>query len=197
MHIEDLELDDFDAVGAAAQLLVDGFRGISPSWPNLDTALATVVEALEDDCLVRIARADDGAVVGWIGGIPDYDGRVWEVHPLVVAPDRQREGIGRALLADLEALVAGQGGLTLWLGADDEAGRTSLGGVDPYPDLLGALAAIRDLGGHPFEFYRRCGFARRHRAGRERAGAAGHPDGKAGRAASDLTRQPSGVRNFT
>ena len=49
--------------------------------------------------------------------------------------------------------------LTLLLGTDDEVDRTSLGGADLYPDLLGALAAIEDRGGHPFRFYQNCGFS--------------------------------------
>ena len=85
--------------------------------------------------------------------------RSWEVHPLAVHPDHQRRGVGRALLADLEALVRERGGLTLFLGADDEAARTSLGGADLYPEPLAALAALTDRGGHPFRFYQRCGFS--------------------------------------
>lgn len=46
----------------------------------------------------------------------------------------------------------------LWLGADDETGRTTLGGVDLYPDVLGKLAALESVERHPFEFYRRMGF---------------------------------------
>ena len=80
------------------------------------------------------------------------------MHPLAVSPAHQRQGFGRALLAYLEERVRERGGLTLWLGTDDEVDRTSLGGAELYPDLLGARAAIRDLGGHPYEFYLRCGF---------------------------------------
>ena len=78
----------------------------------------------------------DGAVLGWIGGIPSYGGNVWELHPLVVRPGFQRLGIGRALVADLEAHVRERGGPTLWLGTDDEAGMTTLSGVDLYPSVL-------------------------------------------------------------
>lgn len=48
--------------------------------------------------------------------------------------------------------------MTLWLGTDDDDGRTSLGGVDLYPAVLDQLAAIRNLGGHPLGFYQRVGF---------------------------------------
>jgi aminoglycoside 6'-N-acetyltransferase I len=83
---------------------------------------------------------------------------VWELHPIVVAQDRQRQGIGGALVLSLEARVRELGGLTMWLGTDDEDGQTSLSGVDLYDDLLGRLASIRNLNGHPFEFYRHLGY---------------------------------------
>ena len=35
---------------------------------------------------------------------------------------------------------------------------TSVAGVDLYPDVLGHLARIRNLRGHPYEFYQKCGF---------------------------------------
>ena len=44
------------------------------------------------------------------------------------------------------------------LGTDDEIGQTSLGGVDLYPDIAGQISAIRNLHGHPYEFYQKCGF---------------------------------------
>jgi Beta-lactamase len=51
-----------------------------------------------------------------------------------------------------------RGGSTIYLGADDENDRTSLGGVDLYLDPLGVAARIQKLGRHPFEFYRKVGF---------------------------------------
>jgi aminoglycoside 6'-N-acetyltransferase I len=48
--------------------------------------------------------------------------------------------------------------LTLWLGADDEDNRTTLGGANLYPDVLDKLAHIRNIKGHPFAFYLKMGF---------------------------------------
>ncbi len=159
MQIVDLLPSGEASFHQAAELLVIGFRDHWPNaWPDLAAALTEVHEALEPEKICRAAVDDDGTLLGWIGGIPDYDGHVWELHPLVVRPDRQGRGIGRALVADLEAQVAARGALTLWLGTDDEDGMTSLSQVDLYDDLLGHLAAIRNLKGHPFEFYRKCGF---------------------------------------
>jgi aminoglycoside 6'-N-acetyltransferase I len=99
-----------------------------------------------------------GTALGWIGGIPMYGGRVWEVQPLVVSGAHRQRGIGRALVEDLERLVAGRGALTLWAGSDDEHNETTLGGTDLYPDIPGAIRSIRNLGRHPYEFYLRLGF---------------------------------------
>ncbi len=92
-------------------------------------------------------------------GLPSYGGNVWELRPLVVCPSVRRRGVGRALVADLEARVRERGGFTLWLGSDDESGMTCLSGVDLYPDVLEHLANIKNLRGHPYEFYQKLGFS--------------------------------------
>lgn len=51
-----------------------------------------------------------------------------------------------------------RGAHTLYLGTDDEANLTSLGGVDLYPDVLSHVASIRNLGRHPYGFYLKQGF---------------------------------------
>ncbi len=143
----------------AAELLVEGFREHWPNaWPDLASAQDEVREALEPGKLCRAALGEDGELLGWVGGISGYDGHVWELHPLVVDPAQQGRGIGRALVQDLEEQVRSRGGLTLWLGSDDEDDMTSLAGVDLYGDLPGMLAAIRNLKGHPYTFYQKCGF---------------------------------------
>ena len=160
MRIVDLDPGDAAVVEACAALLVEGFAADWPeAWPDLASARAEVLECTAAGLTARVARDDDGSVAGWIGGRPEYDGNVWELHPLVVRLDRRRAGVGRALVADLERLAAARGGLTLRLGSDDVTDMTSLGGVDLYPDPLTHLAAIEDRRGHPFGFYRRCGFA--------------------------------------
>ncbi len=156
MQIDDLAPEDLAARERCAELLVIAFRDLAPAaWPTIEAARETVDECLRIG-LVRVARLD-GAVAGWIGGHHAYM-RVWELHPMVVDPARQRSGIGRALVADLEALVAARGAMTLVLGSDDEVGLTSLAGVDLYPDPLAHLARLENRGGHPLSFYRKCGF---------------------------------------
>jgi aminoglycoside 6'-N-acetyltransferase I len=159
-QIDDLTIDQPDRIRQAAAILVEGFAEHWPgSWPTMESALAEVRESFGAGRISRMALDGDGEVLGWIGGIPTYGGKVWELHPLVVNPAHQGLGIGRALVADLEARVAERGGLTLWLGTDDVDGGTSLAGVGLYPDLLGHLARIRNLDRHPYEFYVKLGFS--------------------------------------
>ncbi|MDP9374498.1 MAG: GNAT family N-acetyltransferase [Chloroflexota bacterium] len=159
MRIIDLRPEDEPAARQVAALLVEGFREQAPdAWPTLDDALREVRESFGTERLSRVAVDEDNVVLGWIGGIRQYDGNVWELHPLVVHPGHRRRGIGRALVADLEERVRERDGLTLWLGTDDETGQTSLACVDLYHDVCAHIAAIRNLRGHPYEFYRRLGF---------------------------------------
>jgi len=160
LQIVDLRPEDEQRVREAAALLEAAFADRTPApWPDLDAALAEVRESFEVDRISRVAVGVDGSVLGWIGGIRQYHGHVWELHPLVVAPAFQRRGIGRALVADLEARVRERGGITLWAGADDETGQTSLSGVDLYDNLPERISRIENPGGHPYGFYQRLGFS--------------------------------------
>ena len=129
-----------------------------------ESAMQTVLDSLADGRICR-AAIDDGYnllgynLLGWTAAEPIYNGNVWELTVLVVRPARQRQGVGRALVADMEERVREQGGLTIWLGSDDEDGMTSLAGVDLFPDPLAHLTAIRNFKGHPYEFYRKVGFS--------------------------------------
>lgn len=159
MWIEDLTAADDDRLREAAALLIDGFADTgSEAWRTEDAALQEVRDSLQADRISRVALDDGGRVTGWVGAISGYDGHAWELHPLVVSRRFRRQGIGGALVRDLEEQVRRRGGLTIYLGTDDEDGRTSLGGADLYPDVLGALGRIQNLRGHPFTFYQRAGF---------------------------------------
>ncbi|MEO6060679.1 MAG: GNAT family N-acetyltransferase [Thermoflexales bacterium] len=157
--IRDLTADDAAAIAQAAAILQDAFREHWPeAWPTPEEATQAVVEMLVPDRIARVAVAGTGEVIGFIGGIPNYDGNVWELHPLAVRPDLQGSGIGRALVADFESLVAARGGLTITLGSDDEDGMTSLAGADLYDGLWDRIRTIKDIKGHPFGFYLRMGY---------------------------------------
>src|SRR4051794_40771496 len=100
MRIVDLT-QNAPEIEQVAELLVEGFRNTgSASWRNIAEALEEVQESLRPDRISRIAVDEQNHVLGWISGIEEYDGNVWELHPLVVRPDCQRQGVGRALVAD-------------------------------------------------------------------------------------------------
>jgi aminoglycoside 6'-N-acetyltransferase I len=159
MKISDLTPENVPAIEQVAELLVTGFGDTgSASWRNIREALEEVQNSFQPGRISRIAVNEQGVVLGWIGGIEEYDGNVWELHPLVVRQDCQRRGVGRTLVADFERQVADRGGHTVRLGTDDENCRTTLGGVDLYPDVLDKLRSMENVRGHPFEFYLKVGY---------------------------------------
>ncbi|MBM3129488.1 MAG: GNAT family N-acetyltransferase [Chloroflexi bacterium] len=159
MQIIDFCAGDEKAIRQAANLLIDGFKDHWPNaWPDLASARKEVQEALQPDRINRIAVDAQGAVLGWIGGRSEYDGNAWELHPLVVRPDQQGKGIGRMLVNDLEAQVRERGGITIYLGTDDEDRMTTLADVDLYPNVLEHITRIKNLRRHPYEFYQKQGY---------------------------------------
>jgi len=76
----------------------------------------------------------------------------------VVRPDLQGNGIGAALVADLIQQVKEHGGMTVYLGSDDEDNMTTLADKDLYDDIPSHLTNIGNLKNHPFEFYLKQGF---------------------------------------
>lgn len=159
LQIIELTHHSLEIIKQAAHLLVDEFRQHSPeSWPDMEAALEEVREACEPERICRAAIDDNGELLGWIGGRPEYSGHAWELHPLVVRIDVQDRGVGSALVADLEDRVRERGATTIFLGTDDEDSRTSLGGRDLYPDVLQHIKTITNLRGHPYEFYQKLGY---------------------------------------
>ena len=159
MHIVDLRPDDESAIRQIAVLLVEGFAAHWPAaWPDLESAVEEVQESFEAGHISRVALDEDGTVLGWIGGISQYHGHVWELHPLVVRVSHQDKGIGRALVADLEEHVKKLGGLTIILGTDDEDYQTTLAGINLFPNVWEHIVHIRNLKRHPYEFYQKLGY---------------------------------------
>lgn len=159
VKIIDLSERDSAVIQEVAELLVAGFKSHWPNaWPTIESAYTEVIESLEEGRISRIAVNDQGQVLGWIGGISEYDGHTWQLHPLAVHPDHQNMGIGRALVTDLETLIRRRGGTTIYLGTDDEDGMTTLSDIDLYPDVFEHIARIKNLKGHPYQFYQKLGF---------------------------------------
>ncbi len=146
VQVRALAVEDAAAIEQVVGFLMAGFAEHWPGrWPDLETARAEVRASYGADRISRVDVDEQGAVVGWIGGIAE--------------PDSQGQGIGQALVADFEAQVRSRGGLTIWLGSDDVDGMTSLASVDLFPHVLDHLARIRNLRRHPFEFYQKLGYA--------------------------------------
>ena len=159
IKVETLDGSNRRLVYEAAALLHGVFASISPNaWPTFESAVAEVEQSLSDD-RISIVAASNKKVIGWIGGIRQYNGNAYELHPLVVDPSFQRQGIGSMLVEALEAKVHSRGAMTIYLGSDDEQGRTSLSGIDLYPDVLTKLKEMRNLHCHPYEFYLKKGFS--------------------------------------
>jgi aminoglycoside 6'-N-acetyltransferase I len=141
MQIADLAAQPDAIREQAAALLVEEFSQPT-GWPTLELAREEVAAVLAQG--FARAAVDGPVLIGWAGGLPEYGGRVWELHPMVVRRDYRRRGIGRRLAEAFEAEIASRGALTATLGTDDDSGMTSLSEVDLY--------------GHPFLFYRRLGY---------------------------------------
>lgn len=156
MDIIDMRTFEEPLLLQAAEVL----SGSLPLW------LPTPAEAREEIAGLllpgntMLAAVEEGHVLG-MGGIlsPTYGGRVFELHPLAVREDSRGKGVGRAIVLALEAEARKRGGLTLWLGADDEreGGETSLACTDLFQDLPGKLAGF-DPGTHQAAFYLKLGF---------------------------------------
>lgn len=158
MKIRDLEFEDESIKVQVAEMLYAGFSDMSPSaWPSIKAAREEVEESFGPERM-SIVALEGRRALGFAGAIRQYNGHTWELHPLVVHKEHRSGGIGAALVVNIESRVADCGGLTLWVGSDDESGMTSLYGDDLYPDPLAKLKQIRNINGHPYEFYEKLGF---------------------------------------
>ena len=156
MDIVDLATQPLEIRTQAAAMLAQAFPHDN-GWPTIELGLAEI-DWIAKDGFVH-AALDGGQVLGWVGGLPEYRGKVWELHPIVVLDSRRLTGVGRALVHAFEETARARGGLTATLGTDDEFGMTSLSGASLYDDVPGQIASLRDLGRrHPFGFYRKLGY---------------------------------------
>jgi aminoglycoside 6'-N-acetyltransferase I len=152
-----------DALGPAAReqlarITLPAAREHAPGWlPDLDAARDQIAVAMAPGKVARVSLDARGAPIGWIAAGPAW-GYVWELHPLVVAIEHQRQGHGRRLVREVERLARAAGALTMQLGTSDTTAATSLSGVDLYDDTFGRLANVVAYRPHPVEFWRRVGY---------------------------------------
>jgi aminoglycoside 6'-N-acetyltransferase I len=157
LHIVDLAQLDDGQIARAARILREALQNPT-AYKAPGEAEAEVADVLGNPERFGFAALDGDDLVGWIGGIRGYFHSL-ELHPLVVDPARQRQGVGSRLLAALETRARAEGFLALHLGTDDDFGGTSLFGADLFPNVAGNIPGVTATArGHPFTFYARHGF---------------------------------------
>ncbi|MEZ4618787.1 MAG: GNAT family N-acetyltransferase [Caldilineaceae bacterium] len=155
----DLVEDETGLIEQLAHMTHAAFQAHAPGWlPTIQDARDEVLESLEPKKISRVLIDESRQPLGWIAATPHSGGRVWEIHPVAVAPAAQGRGYGRILIADIEQLAQTAGALTLLVGTGDATDATTLSGVDLYADPATAIAGIRALRAHPYSFYVRLGF---------------------------------------
>lgn len=139
----------------AAHLLAEAFPH---AYGNYESEAIEELQGIlaDDGFLVMAAEADE--VLGFVGALPEYGVTGWELHPLVVKPANHKQGIGRRLVAALEAEVQQRGGIMVFLGTDDEFFTTTLSQGDLFENTFEKIQHIRNLKGHPYEFYQKVGY---------------------------------------
>ncbi|MCK5129272.1 MAG: hypothetical protein KAQ68_05445, partial [Clostridiales bacterium] len=81
MVIIDFDNNNTDMKCQMAHLIKEAFP---QSYGKMDVALKEVDECADENTILKVAIDDELSVLGWIGGRSEYDGNVWELHPLVV-----------------------------------------------------------------------------------------------------------------
>ena len=157
MKIIDMRRLDETQLTQASQILTDE---LPIGWPALKNAQEEIDELLNGKPgAFYFAAVENGEVVGWCGILPEYNSRVYELHPLAVRRDMQRKGIGSALMGEVEKTAREAGGITLWVAADDErpGGETSFANVDLYDNLPKRMREF-EPGTHQSAFYMKLGY---------------------------------------
>jgi aminoglycoside 6'-N-acetyltransferase I len=66
--------DDKETVQQVAALLIEGFKEHWPkAWLDMDAALEEAQESFGVERIIRVAVDERGKVLGWIGGISQYN----------------------------------------------------------------------------------------------------------------------------
>lgn len=158
MDIRRLSENDNKCLHQAAHMLHTEFIEIAPdAWPTLEDAGQEVIECMNEE-YICIGAFQNDTLLGWCGARPQYGVTGWELHPIVVASNVRKKGIGSFLLQGLEKEVIRRGGIVMYLGTDDENGRSSLSNCDLYDNLYDRIKNVKNIQNHPFEFYKKCGY---------------------------------------
>jgi len=152
MEIKEIDKNNTDTLEQLKAMLVYPFPHAYADCADEE------VETLISDDRILLGAFDNDMLLGFIGAIPQYDLTGWELHPIIVKKEQRYLGIGTALLKALEDTIAKKGGITIYLGTDDEFYKTSLSNTDLYEDLYDKIKNIKNIGKHPYEFYEKNGY---------------------------------------
>ncbi|KAF1296443.1 AAC(6')-Ii family aminoglycoside 6'-N-acetyltransferase [Enterococcus sp. JM4C] len=129
------------------------------TWPEdyAQDTTAKIAELLSEE-RIAVAALEEDQLIGFVGAIPQYGVTGWEMHPLVVTSIQRGNRIGARLVKYLEKEVASAGGLTIYLGTDDEKAQTTLSEGDLFENPFEQVKWIKNKDNHPFEFYEKQGY---------------------------------------
>ena len=116
------------------------------------------VERCLEESRVALKALVNGEFAGFVGAVPQYGNTRWELHPLVVDEKFRGLGIGEKLVEKLEKEILDRGGITIYLGTDDESSQTSLSDTDLFEDTFRKIEEVRNINRHPYEFYEKIGY---------------------------------------
>lgn len=148
-----LDINNKSFLNQSAKLLSINFA----CWSDIHDAEMEITECCSDENIMLIALENE-KVIGLIGANPQYERNVWEMHPLVVSKEARLSGVGKRLVTALESEVSKKGGITMYLGTDDENNSTSLSNIDIYDNVCDKMKNVKNINNHPFEFYQKCGY---------------------------------------
>ena len=157
MEIIDMKTLPQEMLQQAGQILTDE---LPEGWANLGEAMEEINDRLfNEKDNTFLAVVEDNTLIGFVGILPIYGGKVFELHPLAVRKDMQGRGIGRLLVESIEKAARERNGITMWLGADDERepGQTSFANVNLYEDLSRKIEEFNP-GRHQTAFYIKMGY---------------------------------------
>ncbi|MDF2686894.1 MAG: hypothetical protein K0S55_2077 [Clostridia bacterium] len=155
MKIINFELLNEDQIKQAAFILTES---LPIGWPTFNDAMDEIKERLIPENIL-FAAVEYDIVIGWGGILPHYNGNVYELHPLAVRKDKRNIHVGSVIVKALEDAARLKGGLTMYLGADDERGdgETSFANVDLFNDLPKRIQGFQ-AGIHQTGFYLKLGY---------------------------------------
>ena len=158
-RIVDLNPEDAGSIQQTAQLAYEASQSISKIWlPSLDDAIEEVQDSFEtEDGISRVLMVGD-RVAAWIGAAPTF-GKIIEIHPLLVHPAYQQQGLGKRLVTHVIDWAQQRGALTLSVSTSDETQATSLSGVNLYENPGEAIANFHIVKSHPVGFWLKMGFS--------------------------------------